>query len=155
LIYFHDNYAHAAISTPPSVASPSAQTLPIMGSPQKSFTAQYRRKEKASINKLEEYFTLPAKDLDACGLVQWWMGQHAQFPNLFCLACDILCIPGEPFLHLHVFSSQNIFMPGSAVAVEWVFSGGRDTISLHHASLHADAIWILMLVKKWPTQRPM
>jgi hypothetical protein len=39
-IYFHDNYTHAAISTPPSMASPSAQTSPIMGSPQKSFTAR-------------------------------------------------------------------------------------------------------------------
>jgi hypothetical protein len=40
-------------------------------------------------------------------------------------------------------------MPGSAVAVEQVFSDGQDTISLHCASLHADTIWILMLVKKW------
>jgi hypothetical protein len=38
---------------------------------------------------------------------------------------------------------------GSAVAVEWVFSGGRDTISLRRASLYADTIWILMLVKTW------
>jgi hypothetical protein len=37
---------------------------------------------------------------------------------------------------------------GSAVAVEQVFSGGRDTISLRHTSLHADTIWIVMLVKK-------
>jgi hypothetical protein len=37
---------------------------------------------------------------------------------------------------------------GSAVAVEWVFSGSRDTISLCYASLHADTIQILMLVKK-------
>ena len=37
-VYFHDNYTHAAISTPPSIASPSAQTSSIMGSPQKSFT---------------------------------------------------------------------------------------------------------------------
>jgi hypothetical protein len=36
---------------------------------------------------------------------------------------------------------------GSAVAVEHIFSGGRDTISLHHASLHANTIRILMLVK--------
>ena len=36
---------------------------------------------------------------------------------------------------------------GSAVAVECIFSGGRDTISLHHASLHANTIRILMLVK--------
>jgi hypothetical protein len=27
-----------------------------------------------------------------------------------------LCIPDELFLHPHFFSSQNIFMPGSAVA---------------------------------------
>jgi hypothetical protein len=68
-----------------SVASLSAQTSPIMGSPQKSFTARYHRKEKASINKLEEYFNLPTEYFDACDLVQWWMGQRAQFLNLFCL----------------------------------------------------------------------
>jgi hypothetical protein len=39
-------------------------------------------------------------------------------------------------------------MPGSAVAVEWVFSGGWDTISLCRASLHADTTQILILVKK-------
>jgi len=58
------------------------------------------------------------------------MGRRAQFPSLFCLARDILCIPG------------------SAVAVERIFSGGRDTISLRRASLQADTIRILMLVKK-------
>jgi hAT family C-terminal dimerisation region len=94
-IYFHDHYA--PISTPPSIASLSAQTLPIMGSPQHSFTARYRRKEKASINELEEYFKLPAEDFDTCNPIQWWMGRRAQFPNLFRLARDILCIPGELF----------------------------------------------------------
>lgn len=37
---------------------------------------------------------------------------------------------------------------GSAVAVERVFSGGRDTISLRRASLHPETIRVLMLVKK-------
>lgn len=41
-----------------------------------------------------------------------------------------------------------IISPGSAVAVERIFSGGRDTISLRRASLHADTIRVLMLVKK-------
>ena len=36
---------------------------------------------------------------------------------------------------------------GSAVAVERVFSGGRDTISLRRASLNANTIRILMLVR--------
>ena len=37
---------------------------------------------------------------------------------------------------------------GSAVAVEQIFSGGRDTISLHRASLKPDTIHTLMLVKQ-------
>jgi hypothetical protein len=36
---------------------------------------------------------------------------------------------------------------GSAVAVERIFSGGRDTISLRRASLIPDTIRVLMLVK--------
>ncbi|KAH9976905.1 hypothetical protein BJV74DRAFT_781605, partial [Russula compacta] len=38
---------------------------------------------------------------------------------------------------------------GSAVAVERIFLGGQDTISLQCARLQADTIRILMLVKKW------
>jgi hypothetical protein len=37
---------------------------------------------------------------------------------------------------------------GSAVAVERIFSGGRDTISLRRASLKPDTIRVLMLVKQ-------
>jgi hypothetical protein len=37
---------------------------------------------------------------------------------------------------------------GSAVAVERVFSGGRDTISLRRASLLPETIKVLMLTKK-------
>ena len=37
---------------------------------------------------------------------------------------------------------------GSAVAVERIFSGGRDTISLRRASLKPETIRTLMLVKQ-------
>ena len=37
---------------------------------------------------------------------------------------------------------------GSAVAVERIFSGGRDTISLRRASLQPETIKFLMLSKK-------
>ena len=37
---------------------------------------------------------------------------------------------------------------GSAVTVERIFSGGRDTISLRRASLKPDTIRTLMLVKQ-------
>ena len=46
-----------------------------------------------------------------------------------------------------IFSVTNLFS-GSAVAVERIFSGGRDTISLRRASLKPETIRILMLVKR-------
>ena len=48
-------------------------------------------------------------------------------------------------------SAADCFFPltiGSAVAVERIFSGGRDTISLRRASLKPDTIRTLMLVKQ-------
>ena len=115
--YFHDNYAHVVISTPPSAPSTPVQTQPTAGSPQKSFTARYCRKEKPSVNELKEYFKLPAEDFDMCNPIHWWMGQQAQFPNLFHLAFDLLCIPGEPFQHIHRFNESSSHL-GSAVAVK-------------------------------------
>jgi hAT family protein len=94
--YFNANYANA-IPTPPSSSPPSTrvQPTPLAGSPQKSFTARYRRKEKTSVNELEAYFKLPTEDFEACNPIHWWIGRRAQFPNLFCMARDILCIPGK------------------------------------------------------------
>ena len=42
----------------------------------------------------------------------------------------------------------NIVVSGSAIAVEQVFSGGHDAISLRRASLQPKTIKVLMLVKK-------
>jgi hypothetical protein len=89
--YFNENYANTSVLVPTPT---SVQSAPTVGSPQKSFTSRYRRKEKSSINELEEYFRLPAEDFDVCNPIQWWSGRQAQFPNLYSLACDILCIPG-------------------------------------------------------------
>jgi hypothetical protein len=44
--------------------------------------------------------------------------------------------------------SQLTPLLGSAVAVERIFSRGRDTISLRRASLQPETIKVLMLVKK-------
>jgi len=143
--YFNENYTNI-ILVPSSLPSMSVQSAPMAaGLPQKSFMARYHRKEKTSINELAEYFKLPAEDFDACNLIHWWFGWRAQFPNLFCMAHDILCIPGELSV---LYNSPFQTSLGSAVAVERIFSGGHDTISLRHASLHADTICILMLVKK-------
>ena len=54
------------------------------------------------------------------------------------------------FLMSHQSYTGLIFnvSPASAVAVERIFSGGHDTISLQCASLHAKTICIFMLIKK-------
>jgi len=58
---------------------------------------------------------------------------------VFLVSCRSLCLIQVTFSNISL---------GSAVAVERIFSGGRDTISLRRASLHADTIRVLMLVKK-------
>ncbi|KAJ7938777.1 hypothetical protein B0H13DRAFT_2301420 [Mycena leptocephala] len=46
------------------------------------------------------------------------------------------------------FALDMLSIPGSAVAVGHIFSGGRDTISLRRSSLNADTIRTLMLLVK-------
>ena len=84
------------LSSSPSSLSPTTSPL-IEGLPRKSFTAQYCRKEKASIDELEEYFKQMREDFDSCNPIRWWVSQRGQSPRLFQLTHDILCIPGELF----------------------------------------------------------
>ncbi|KJA22731.1 hypothetical protein HYPSUDRAFT_138928, partial [Hypholoma sublateritium FD-334 SS-4] len=79
---------------------------------------------------LEEYLRLPPQEFISCNPMRWWYAQRERFPNLYKLARNVLAIPG------------------SAVAVERLFSGGRDTIALRRASLHPDTIRILMILKQ-------
>ena len=91
--YFDKHYANANTSRL-SAPSTSAQTPLIEGSPQKSLTDWYHKKERSSTNKIEDYFKLPAEDFDVCNSIHWWMGWWSRFPHLFQLAHNILCIPG-------------------------------------------------------------
>lgn len=59
-----------------------------------SFTARYKRKDNWDRDELSEYFKLPREDWELCNPLQWWVGRRAQFPRLFCLARDLLAIPG-------------------------------------------------------------
>jgi hypothetical protein len=115
--------------TPPSATPQLHASVSDTGSPQKvDFTARYRRVGHV-IDELAEYLRLPCEDFNACNPLKWWAACVSQFPNLSRFARDILTIPG------------------SAVAVERVFSSGRDTISLRHSRLSAPTIRCLMLLK--------
>ncbi|KAJ6528128.1 hypothetical protein B0H19DRAFT_1385307 [Mycena capillaripes] len=69
------------------------------------------------------------KDVLEVEFNSWWYTNRAVFPNLYKIARDTHCIPG------------------SAVAVERVFSGGRDTIALRRSRLPATTIRTLMVFK--------
>jgi hypothetical protein len=82
---------------------------------------------------------------------------RSQFLNLSRFARDILSIPGEftnrfllpiqlPITDVSFFLT--VFYAGSAVSVEQIFSGSRDTISLCRTSLNPEIIRTLLLVKR-------
>ncbi|KAJ3517257.1 hypothetical protein NLJ89_g623 [Agrocybe chaxingu] len=103
-------------------------------SPRKNFASRYTQKRSSATaerNELWEYFRQTAEpaNFEKTDPLEWWHARRESFPNLYRLARDVLCIPG------------------SAVAVERVFSGGRDVIGIRRASLHAQTIRSLMLVK--------
>ena len=61
---------------------------------QVNFTSRYKKKDATLRDELDEYFKLPREDFDSCEPLKWWVERHAQFPNLYCLARDVLSIPG-------------------------------------------------------------
>jgi hypothetical protein len=147
-IYYSQHYKGFASESSNIQQDSPEPTIPsgsFSGSPQKrSFTSRYRNILVVK-NELEEFFKLSPEDIDHCDPIQWWFARRAQFPRLFRFARDILAIPGVFFLLLSMVILQNYL--GSAVAVERVFSGGRDTISLRRASLNPNTIRALMVVK--------
>ncbi|KZV78929.1 HAT dimerization, partial [Exidia glandulosa HHB12029] len=91
----------------------------------------YVQKVRKAKDELEEFWRCPIEPW-AADPIKWWAARRATFPRLSRMALDILSIPGK-----HV------------VAVERVFSGGRDTISLRHTRLAANTIQALMITKQW------
>jgi hypothetical protein len=141
--YYIQHYVNHATASHKSV-SDAARSVTSDGSPSKvNFTLRYKKKENVIRDELEEYFKLPREDFDACKPLEWWLGRRLQFPNLYCLARDLFSIPGRFFLVVLVPIFLHLILPfvlGSAVAVERIFSGGRDTISLRRASLQPETI---------------
>jgi hypothetical protein len=141
--HYRAHYAKP-ISTP--VSAQSSTSSMSVHSPQKvDFTSRYNKRMRLNIDEIGEFFKLLPESF-AVDPIQWWAGRRAQFPNLSRLARDILSIPGVFLLFALKYSSD--VSKGSAVAVERIFSGARDTISLRRASLKPETIRTLMLVKQ-------
>lgn len=95
------------------------------------FTSRYKQRDCAIADELQEFWRLEPEDFNTTDPISWWYSRRHQFPTLYRLALDILSIPG------------------SAVAVERIFSAGRDTISMRRASLKPETISTLMTLKQY------
>jgi hypothetical protein len=112
-----------------------------------NFIARYERRSQTTRNEFEAFLALSAQHFSSCNPIQWWYSHRDEFPNLYRLAKDILAIPGK-FNILYTGHYLITLLSGSAVAVERIFSGGRDTISLRRASLKPNTICMLMILKQ-------
>ena len=125
-VYFEWHYNHPdpaqLITHPQTPISESGSIQEV------DFTAQYHQ-APCIMDELAEYLCQTCENFKTCNPLEWWGTHSSQFPNLSWFAHDLL------------------IFPGSAVAVERIFSGGRDTISIRQSRLTADTIRILMLVK--------
>ena len=92
--HYSIHYANASLVTELTPSHTAESDAMEESSLRISFTAHYKKKDQVLHDKLEEYFKLPPEEFDGCDPLKWWLGQGAQFPKLFHLACDILTIPG-------------------------------------------------------------
>ncbi len=147
--HYNAHYANRVPSTSPlTVPTPTTASLfKPQGLPQKlDFTSRYWKKT-AVVDELTMYFNLPWEDFGSCSPVKWWFNKCDELLYLFHLAHDILSIPGMYQVFNTSVCMSDVVYIGSAIAVERIFSGGCDIISLRHASLKPDTICVLMLVK--------
>ena len=152
--YKHYQQHYAARSCPKAISDVASDSAGTNTSSSKSFqfVSRYGRRDRHAINELDEYFKIAPEDFVSCNPLEWWWTRRGQFPNLYRLAGDILSIPGVLGLNCSLSNLTDLgatlgVLIGSAVAVERIFSGGRDTISLRRASLQPSTIRILMLLK--------
>jgi hypothetical protein len=59
------------------------------------FTSRYNKRAIAAENELAEYFRLTVTPEPwTVDPLQWWYSRREQFPNLYLLVRNVLCIPG-------------------------------------------------------------
>jgi hypothetical protein len=101
--HYNENYANKSSTTQshnkPTMPASTCHQAPTFV----NLTAWYEKKQQL-VNELEQYFELPKENYSACQPLKWWVGRQAQFPNLFCLVCNIFSIPSRLTHMFIVFS---------------------------------------------------
>jgi hAT family protein len=92
--YYEDNYA-----TFPMHYEDISDDSHIMVFHMSDFMSHYSSINPKVVDKLDEYFKIKHKDFKKCDPLRWWRSQQEDWPNLYHLACDVLCIPGLWFFN--------------------------------------------------------
>jgi hypothetical protein len=128
-----------------SLTDPTPDATVPNGSPQK-LNARHRRKVRAtdSNSELDQFFIFCKFD-NNCGddPLEWWHAKCRSFPNLYRMVRDIFAISGKISKYM-LNSCYSIFHVRICCSSR---SGGRDTIGIRRASLNAETIRTLMVVK--------
>jgi hypothetical protein len=144
--HFNQYYANRFNPISKSATTPAQAAKTDEQPRSRNFIARYEKWQQPVQNELEAFLALPPQHFSSCNPIKWWYSHRDEFPNLYRLAKDILAIPGMFYWYCCVDLIDTIL--GSAVAVERIFSGGRDTISLRRASLQPNTIRMLMILKQ-------
>ncbi|KAG8712921.1 Zinc finger BED domain-containing protein 1 [Ceratobasidium sp. 394] len=116
-------------SSTESTEAPQAEELDVWDDFSRAWRAQLPAcafEAPASSSLSAEIAAYLKEGLTTMALLAWWRLNAHRFPRLAAMARDFLCIPG------------------TSVAVERVFSAGRDLIGVRRASLSAETIRMLM-----------
>ena len=96
--YFKENYPSQAPTAFSSVSISSISSS--SSSPQKNYT-RFQCKQ-TSPDELLEFWSLPQEDFKNIDPLQWWHSWHAEFPQLYYLACNLFSIPGMTFSRIYI-----------------------------------------------------
>jgi hypothetical protein len=144
--YFDEHYPASESSSNSSArATTTSNTFGARAGPINFAAFDQGSDDEGDADELNTYFDAPRVPLHT-DPVQWWYARKAEYPRLYRFARDIMSIPVS-FSYSSTPELRLIFGTGSAVAVERVFSGGRDTISLRRSRLKPETIRTLMVLK--------
>lgn len=147
--YYMAHYAPTPNQPTQSLATSTASIIggggPRQHSPQKSFTAWYKKATSTATNELEQYYQYPQEDFDHCDPLQWWYKCRQDMPNLYQLAWDLMTIPGKHFLIISCSLYSYLIITrichcGRAYLLLWeglCFSPACEIIAWYHPHPHA------------------
>ena len=89
-------------------------------------------------SELREYLRKPVEYVK--DPLKWWVASRHTYPNLYRMALDYLSIPGKQSNHILSYMSLIVLLVATSMAVERVFSQGRQLLMFTRNRLRASSV---------------